>query len=107
MILLAGRKSFLKLVTWWKVRTSPEGSADPELATLLYQQMLEMLGRRGWAKRPAQTPLEFAAAVAGPEVSAPVRAFTDLYVHARFGAASCDASSMQQLLAEIGARLRR
>lgn len=107
LILLVGRRSFLKLVTWWKVRTSPEGSADRELATLLYQQMLELLERRGWAKRPAQTPLEFAAAVAGPGVSAPVRAFTDLYVHARFGAASCNASAMQQLLGEIAARLRR
>ena len=106
-LLLAGRRFFLKLITWWKVRTSPEGSPDPELATLLYQQMLGLLERRGWAKLPAQTPLEFAAVGAGPEVSAPVRAFTDLYVQARFGAASCDVSTMQQLLAEIRARLRR
>jgi transglutaminase-like putative cysteine protease len=105
VLLLAGRQSFLKLITWWKVRTSPGGSADPELATLLYEQMLELLGRGGWAKRPSQTPFEFAAAVVGPEVSIPVRAFTDLYVQARFGASSCDTQTMQQLLAEIRRRL--
>ena len=106
-LILLGSRFFWPLVTWWKLRTSPVGAPDPQLATLLYQQMLALLGRRGWQKRAGQTPLEFAAAVSAPGVAAPVGEFTRLYLVVRFGAAPCEAASMQRLLTEVRARMRR
>ncbi|MGA2482689.1 MAG: DUF3488 and transglutaminase-like domain-containing protein [Candidatus Acidiferrales bacterium] len=106
-LILLGSHFFLPLVTWWKLRTSPAGSPDPQLATLLYQQMLALLSRSGWRKRPSQTALEFAAAVPAPDVAAPVGELTRLYESARFGDAPCDAASMQRLLAQVRASIRR
>jgi len=69
--------------------------------------MLALLSRSGWRKRPSQTALEFAAAVPAPDVAAPVGELTRLYESARFGDAPCDAASMQRLLAQVRASIRR
>lgn len=106
-LIVIGSRFFLPLATWWKLRTSPAGSPNPKLATLLYQQMLALLSRRGWQKHPSQTALEFAAGVPALDVAAPVRELTRLYESARFGDAPCDAATMQRLLARVRNLLHR
>jgi len=107
VLLIAGGRFLLPLLTWWKLRTAPVNRPDPQLATLLYHRMLAMLGRRGRAKRPSETPFEFAAACPSPDLAQALGEFTSLYEHARFGAAPCQAALMQQLLARVRLLLRR
>jgi hypothetical protein len=54
----------------------------------------------------AQTPLEFAAGVDSPNLASPVREFTQIYAHARFGGAPCDTTRLSQLLGQIRTVLR-
>ncbi len=76
------------------------------LASGLYAELLRVLARRGIARRETQTPLEFAAAVDAPNLAPPVREFTQLYAHARFGDAPCDTTRLRQLLDQVRAALR-
>jgi hypothetical protein len=54
----------------------------------------------------SQTPFEFAVAMDSPNLAPAVREFTQLYTHARFGGAACDATRLHQLLEHIRAALR-
>ncbi len=90
----------------WGIHFGSREAVTPWLATLLYQQMLRVLARRGWKKAPGQTPREFVAAIPRPEVAEPVRELTSLYQAARFGAQATDAEQMTGLLAEIKSRMR-
>ena len=78
----------------------------PELAALQYREMLKLLERRGWRKSPAQTPLEFAAAIPDAQFNLPVGQLTELYQSARFGAHPAKASEMASLLARLKEMLR-
>jgi transglutaminase-like putative cysteine protease len=90
----------------WQSRPARAARANPHLASKLYAELLRMLARRGLRREASQTPLEFAAVVDAPNLAPPVREFTQLYTHARFGGAPCDASRLQQLLDQIRAALR-
>jgi transglutaminase-like putative cysteine protease len=87
----------------WGIHFGAREAVTPRLATLLYAQMLRVLARRGWKKAPGQTPREFVACIAQPEVAGPVGELTSLYQAARFGARATDAETMTGLLAEIKA----
>ena len=89
-----------------QIRASKTKSADPHLASKLYEELLRMLARRGLRRAEAQTPFEFAAALRVPGLAPSVEEFTELYTHARFGGAPCDASRLGQLLDQIRAHLR-
>jgi transglutaminase-like putative cysteine protease len=53
---------------------------------VFYERMIRVLARRGFARSPAATAREFAAALAGrPELHGPVRELTTLYERVRFG----------------------
>src|SRR5204862_334311 len=78
----------------------------PHVASRLYAELLRMLARRGLRRGETQTPFVFAAAVDSPNLAAPVREFTHLYAHARFGGAPCDTSRLKQLLDQVRAALR-
>jgi hypothetical protein len=53
---------------------------------VFYERMIRVLARRGFARSPAATAREFAAALAGrPELHGPVRELTALYERVRFG----------------------
>ncbi|HUJ81753.1 MAG TPA: DUF4129 domain-containing protein, partial [Candidatus Acidoferrales bacterium] len=91
----------------WSLRAHRKGSLPPELAALQYREMLKLLERRGWRKLPAQTPLEFAAAIPDAQLTPPVAQLTELYQSARFGAHPADASEMSSLLAAMKEKLRR
>jgi protein-glutamine gamma-glutamyltransferase len=90
----------------WSLRAHRNGTLPPELAALQYREMLKLLERRGWRKLPAQTPLEFAAAIPDARVNLPVAQLTDLYQSARFGAHPANAGEMSSLLAAMKETLR-
>ena len=90
----------------WTLRFRREGSLPPALAAFEYKQMLKLLERRGWRKAPAQTPLEFAAAIPSADIAAPVVQLTELYQSARFGNRPADARAMTSLLASIKSLVR-
>jgi protein-glutamine gamma-glutamyltransferase len=80
--------------------------SDPQLASRLYGELLRMLARRGLKRSETQTPFEFAAAMSSPQLAPAVREFTQLYTHARFGGAPCEANRLGQLLEQVRAGLR-
>jgi transglutaminase-like putative cysteine protease len=91
---------------FFQLRRSGKVRSDPQLASRLYAELLRILARRGLRRSAAQTPFEFAAGVDSPSLASPVREFTQIYVHARFGGAPCDTTRLSQLLGQIRTVLR-
>jgi hypothetical protein len=91
---------------FFQLRRSGKVRSDPQLASRLYAELLRILARRGLRRSAAQTPLEFAAGVDSPNLASPVREFTQIYAHARFGGAPCDTTRLSQLLGQIRTVLR-
>jgi hypothetical protein len=106
VLLLRGRALAQMLWMLWRVRLAPSARVSPGLATMQYEQLLRLLGRRGWKKSPAQTPLEFASALPAAELASPVGEFTRLYQEARFGGLPSDPQKMSSLLDTIRLLLR-
>lgn len=106
VLLFRGRAILAALAALWGLHVASHSVLTPRLATLLYQQMLRLLARRGISKQPGQTPLEFASSVTAAELAAPVAQLTDLYQMARFGDHSAEAQKMGDLLASIKAIMR-
>jgi hypothetical protein len=94
------------LARQWGLRFAADAELTPRLATLHYRQMLKMLARRGMAKPPGQTPLEFAESIPAAELAGPVGQLTELYQSARFGAHPSDAHHMATLLAMLKLAIR-
>ncbi len=100
------RRAVGRLRVEWQVRSSAGPRPDPQLASLLYQEFLRLLGRRGWKHRPSESPFEFAAALGAPGIAPAANEFTRLYAQARYGGAPCDALRLRALLHEIRDALR-
>lgn len=98
LLLLRGRAVFdwLEETLALRVRASPRFASHQ--ASISYQRMLRLLGRRGLVKRPWETPEEFAHSVSRPELLLPVRELTELYNGARFGTLPLDTSRFVALL---------
>ncbi len=105
IVLLRGRAIGRGLANLWSLHGGGAAELTPRAATLRYQQMLRLLARGGLKKLPGQTPLEFAASLAAPELAAPVGQLTDLYQAARFGARRLGAQQMSHLLRSIKSAL--
>src|SRR6202012_5773245 len=97
------RFSVRKISFLLQLRRPSSGSANPQLASRLYAELLRALAKRGFARKESQTPLEFAVAVSEPSLAPAVREFTQIYAQARFGGAACDTSRLRSLLAQIRA----
>ena len=95
-----------RLRLWWQLRSPKAARSNPQLASRLYAELLRVLARRGLTRGVSQTPLEFAAAVDSPRLAPPVREFTQLYAHARYGGAPCNTTRLRQLLDQVRAALR-
>jgi protein-glutamine gamma-glutamyltransferase len=106
LVALRGRAIGGYLRARWSLRSHRRGTLPPELAALQYREMLKLLERRGWRKSPAQTPLEFAAAIPDARLNLPVSQLTDLYQSARFGAHPANAIEMSSLLTTLKEMLR-
>lgn len=90
----------------WQLRSPEVARANPQLASRLYSELLYLLERRGFARKPTQTPFEFAAAVSQPRLAPAVYEFTQCYTRARFGGAPCDTIRLRALLEQIRSSLR-
>ncbi len=95
-----------RLRLFWQLRKPQANSANPQLASRLYAELLHLLERRGFPRRVSQTPLEFAAVVDVPALAPVVREFTQVYAQARFGGAPCDTLRLRALLERVNAALR-
>jgi protein-glutamine gamma-glutamyltransferase len=85
----------------WQLRSPEVARSNPQLASRLYAELLYLLARRGFARQPTQTPLEFAAAVSQPRLAPAVYEFTQCYTQARYGGAPCDTIRLRALLEQI------
>jgi len=90
---------------WWKQRAHARkverGASDPSDATILYQQMLELLEKRGIQKPPWFTPLEFARVVRAPQMAPLVEEATAAYNELRYGGKNDAAPRMLRVLEQI------
>jgi transglutaminase-like putative cysteine protease len=90
---------------WWKqrarVRKMERGAGDPSDATILYQQMLELLAKRGIQKPPWFTPLEFARVVRAPQMAPLVEEATAAYNELRYGGRNDAAPRMLRVIEQI------
>ena len=96
-----GRQLMDSLRGTWLLRRGAGTSVRGYEATLTYQQLLKVLARKGFRKRPAQTPLEFASSLPGVELSPFVVEFTQLYNHARFGHLPAQSVRLLDLLRQV------
>ena len=94
-----------RLMLVWRLEMG-RGPFPVHAASLSYESMLRLLQRCGWRKRPAQTPLEFAASLPPGEIVAPVAQLTQLYMAVRFGGYQTEPSRFARLLSEIRSALR-
>ncbi len=103
---LRGRLMIGYLVARWSLRARRGGNLTASLAALEYNEMLRLLEHYGWKKSASETPLEFAAALPTPELTAPVAQLTELYQSARFGGHQARIGQMSSLLRLIRDSLR-
>jgi hypothetical protein len=75
--------------------------APEAAASIWYARMIRSLGRKGFSKKPAQTPREFVASIQDPPLHDSVAAFTRHYERARFGKSADDAARLPELYEEI------
>ena len=94
-------KLIARLLLRWQLRSRESARANPLLASRLYEELLRLLERRGFARRPSQTAAEFASSIEAAPLAPAVQEFTQIYTHARFGAAPCDTSRLRDLLQQI------
>jgi hypothetical protein len=104
---LRGRSMIRYALARWSLRARRGGNLTASLAAFEYTEMLRLLEKRGWKKAPSQTPLEFAAAIPAPDLSAPVAQLTELYQSARFGSHPARTQQMSSLLRSIRDLLSR
>ena len=100
-------KVLRRLRLYWQLHAPESPKANPLLASRLYTELLRLLEHHGFARRPAETPLEFASSVQTPRLAPAVREFTGIYASARFGGAPCDTLRLRHLLEQIREAPRR
>lgn len=92
-------------MAWWKRRRQARkiggGLSDPSDATILYQQMLALLAKRGVQKPAWYTPVEFARVVKTPQMAPLVEEATAAYNELRFGGRRDAAPRMLRVLDQI------
>jgi transglutaminase-like putative cysteine protease len=76
-------------------------TAPREAAEIWYLRLMALLARRGWRRKPAQTPGEFAASIEDGVLRDGVTRFTTHYEWARFGGFSEHARALPELYAEV------
>jgi protein-glutamine gamma-glutamyltransferase len=95
-----------RLRLYLQFRATGEASANPQMASRLYGELLRVLERRGLRRAVSQTPLEFASGLSEPALAGAVQEFTRIYGDARFGGAPCDAMKLRALLEQVRAVVR-
>jgi len=101
---LLGRPLLRLLHMRRRVQRVRRGQASVADATLLYQRMLEIVGKRGYHKPPWFTPAEFAASLPRGDLGAAVAEFTETYNALRFGGHTGAAPRLTVLLDQMEVR---
>ncbi len=78
--------------------------APQAAASIWYARMTRSVARKGFPKKPAQTPGEFVASIPEPSLKSSVETFTRHYERARFGKSPADAAKLPELYEEIKAK---
>lgn len=103
-ILIAEEKSYslaeLRYLWAWKFAGGAR-TLDPQEAVLTYRRFLKIVNKKGFRKKPSQTPREFAQSFAGSPLGSGVQEFTRLYNLLRFGQAAVAIARLRSLLEEI------
>ncbi len=91
-----------------RLRRRARGLMDALLVRRVYAQLLEWAARQGRARRPAETPLEFAAALDGlrPDLRQDLDVITRTYLKVRYGEMPESADMISAVLASWD-RVRR
>jgi hypothetical protein len=106
LVLAANTRRLWRMFRRRRLAARPEKA--PQLAaTIWYERMIRIIGRRGWHKRPAQTPAEFAAGIQDEAVRQRVSTFTRQYEQARFGDSAEAAGQLPELYEEISASTKQ
>ena len=102
----ANLRRLLRMLERRRFATHPE-KAPRAAATIWYEKMIRLMGRKGWRKRPFQTPTEFVRSIDDPFLREPVEEFTRRYERARFGDSAEDASRLPEIYEEVSSAARR
>ena len=106
LVLAANAGRLWRAVSRRRLAARPERS--PRVAaTIWYERMVRLLGKRGLKKSPVQTPAEFVTLVDDPNVRQSVAQFTEHYERARFGNSAGDAKRLPEDYEEVDAATRR
>jgi hypothetical protein len=81
-----------------------DAELNPREATLTYQRLLNALRKKGFRKKPAQTPREFAFSFLSTPWGPGVTEFTKLYNTLRYGQASVSLARLRQILEELAGK---
>jgi transglutaminase-like putative cysteine protease len=87
------------LLAWKFARR--DSTLNPREATLTYQRLLNALQKKGFRKKPSQTPREFAFSFLSTPWGPGVMEFTKLYNALRYAQASVSITRLRQILEEI------
>ena len=90
----------LRLLRRQRIISHP-GRVPRAAAALWYQKMTRALARRGWRKRPSQSPREFVQAIGDVRLQRSVEKFTGSYERARFGGSQEEAERLPELYEEL------
>jgi hypothetical protein len=90
-----------KVQLFLQLHRNASAKNNPQLASRLYLEMLQILRKAGIRREETQTPKEFAARLKETGLARSVHEFTALYSAARFGGAFCDTARLQELLGQI------
>ena len=105
-IIALSAKKVVRYLRNLRISRNPAKSPS-HAASLWYQRMTRLLGRRGMAKLPSQTPEEFLRTIDENEIRSSVATFTRHYERARFGGSSEDAEKLAQLYQEVEEQVKR
>lgn len=106
MLLLIKLRPLLVFLRKRRAAAHPERA--PRLAaTLWYERMTGTMARRGWHKRPAQTPREFVNLIDDAEVRTLISEFNHHYECARFSDSIEDAQRLPELYEKVETAARR
>ncbi|MCU1284346.1 MAG: transglutaminase-like protein [Acidobacteriales bacterium] len=100
ILLLLNARSIYRFIREFRLARKP-AEAPRAAATIWYERMSRMLGRRGIEKGPAQTPQDFLRTIEDRKIQSSVAAFTEHYERARFGGSEEDAEKLPELYEEV------
>jgi hypothetical protein len=78
-----------------------DAAVKPREASLTYQRLLSALQKKGFRKKPSQTPREFAFSFLGTPWGPGVMEFTKLYNTLRYGQAPVSIARLRQILEDL------